>query len=76
MFPPLLDSLRLASFDLPKPVAMDMIRNHGVTRLVIYRDLMSADSSRSLTTVIQSQGFPIIFSSSNSTVFSLVRGAP
>lgn len=73
MFPPLLDSLRLASFDLPKPGAMDVIRNHGVTRLVIHRDLMSADSSRSLTAAIQSQGFPMLFSSPKSTIFSLVR---
>ncbi|MEO7368991.1 MAG: hypothetical protein ABIZ36_13630 [Gemmatimonadaceae bacterium] len=73
MSPPLLDSLRLASLDLPKPVAMDMMRNHGVTRLVIHRNLMSADSSRSLTTAIQSQGFPIVFLSPTSTIFSLER---
>jgi len=73
MFPPLLDSLRLASFDLPRPDAIGMMQRHGVTRLVIHNDLMSPDSSRSLVRALQAQGYPIVLSTPGSTVFSLVH---
>lgn len=73
MFPPLLDSLRLSSFMLPKPEAIAMMQRNGVTRLVIHNDLMSADSSKLLVSSLRDQGFPIVFRTRNSTVFSLTH---
>ena len=73
MFPPLLDSLRLSSFMLPKPEAVAMMQRNGVTRLVIHNDLMSADSSRLLVSSLRDQGFSVVFRTPNSTVFSLTH---
>lgn len=73
MFPPVLESLRVASHDLPAPAAIQIMRTHGVSRLVIHKDLMSADSARVITSELNGQGFPIVFSTAASTVFSLLR---
>jgi hypothetical protein len=73
MFPPVLESLRVASHSLPAPDAVRMMQTHGVSRLVIHNDLMSADSSRSLIGSLKGQGYPIVFNTRSSTVFSLIR---
>ena len=73
MYPPVLDSLRVASHDLPAPAAIQMMQTHGVSRLVLHRDLMSADSASLITSEMTGQGFPVIFSTRGSTVFSLLR---
>lgn len=73
MYPPLLESLRVASHDLPTPGAVHLMQAHGVSRLVIHRDMMSADSARTIESELRRQGFPILFNTSGSTVFSLIR---
>ena len=72
MFPPLLESLRVASHSLPAPEAVRMMQQHGVTRLVIHNDLMSADSAHILSAALLSQGYAVVARTRSSTIFSLV----
>ena len=73
MFPALLDSLRRASNLLPQAAAIDMMKSHGVTRVVVHKDLMSRDSSAVLVAAFLNDGDSIVFQSSQSAVFSLIR---
>ncbi len=73
MFPPLLDSLRLATYDLPGAAAIRMMQRNGVTRVLIHRDLMSADSARFLVGAFLRDGDTILFQTPNSTVMGLKR---
>jgi hypothetical protein len=73
MYPPVLESLRVVSHSLPAPDAIRMMQRHGVSRLVVHKDLMSVDSARSITAQLTAQGFPVIFATGSSTVFSLIR---
>ena len=73
MFPPVADSLRMATYDLPAPDAILMMRSHGVTRLVIHKDLMSRDSSNYLVAAFLHDGDRVVFDGARSTVFSLIR---
>jgi hypothetical protein len=73
MYPPVLESLRVASHFLPAPHALQMMELHGVSRLVIHSDMMSADSSRLLVESMKSRGYPVVFSSQRSTIFALTR---
>lgn len=73
LYPPVLESLRVASHDLPRPEAIQVMATHGVSRLVIHKDLMSADSVHMIARELRSQGFPIVFDARGSTVFSLIR---
>ncbi|MEO5902451.1 MAG: hypothetical protein ABIQ55_00380 [Gemmatimonadaceae bacterium] len=71
MFPPLLDSLRRSTYDLPRPEALALMEKNGVTRLLIHNDLMSVDSSNILVRSLLARGYPIVFRTNNSVVFSL-----
>lgn len=71
LFPSLLDSLRLASYDLPNPDAVRMMVSHGVSRVVLHSDLMSADSFDRLMRAFLSNGDSILFQSSGSVVMTL-----
>jgi hypothetical protein len=73
MFPPVADSLRTATYNLPEPEAILMIKAHGVTRLVIHKDLMSRDSVDYLTNAFRHDGDSVVFDGARSTIFSLRR---
>ncbi len=73
MFPPVLESLRVASHSLPEPDAIRVMQSHGVSRLVIHSDLMSPDAARLLIGGLKSQGYPVVFNTRSSTVFSLIH---
>ncbi|HUQ47512.1 MAG TPA: hypothetical protein VM053_04625 [Gemmatimonadaceae bacterium] len=73
MFPPVLESLRVATHNLPAPAAIQIMRTHGVSRLVVHKNLMPADSAHLITSEMNRQGFPAIFNTGSATVFSLGR---
>ncbi len=73
LFPPLLDSLRQATYELPAMNAFALMRNSGVTRIVIHKDLMSADSSAFLIDALRHDGATIVFESRQSAVLAVMR---
>ena len=57
----------------PDKIAIAMMKAHGVTRLVIHKDLMSRDSLNYLVTAFRRDGDSVVFNGAGSTVFSLIR---
>ena len=76
LFPPLLESMRLAGYELPDSTARELFVKNGVTRLVIHKELMPGDSGSKLERAFVSEGYPLVFESKQSAVFALdKRGA-
>jgi hypothetical protein len=73
LFPPVADSLRTSTYQLPAADAIRMMKAHGVTRLVIHNELMSRDSSAYLKAAFTQDQDSIVFESTRSTVFALKR---
>lgn len=71
LFPPLLEKLRDATYTLPKPEAIRLMKGNGVTRVVIHKDLMSADSAAMLISAFLADGDSIVYTSPSSTVLWL-----
>jgi hypothetical protein len=77
LFPPLLETMRLASYELPDSTARKLFVANGVTRLVIHKDLMPRDSGETLERAFIAEGYPLLFGSRQSAVFALdKRDAP
>ena len=73
LFPPLLESMRLAGYELPDSTARELFVKNGVTRLVIHKDRMPADSGSKLERAFVSEHYPLLFKSKQSAVFALDR---
>lgn len=73
VLPPVLDSLRRASFDLPDSVALKLLVSHGVTRLVVHKDLYPRDSGEFVVRSLLAQKYPLLFNTKQSAVLSLMR---
>jgi hypothetical protein len=71
LFPPLLKTMREATYDLPKPEAIRLMKGNGVTRVVIHKDLMSADSANMLVSAFLVDGDSLLFVSPRSAVIAL-----
>jgi len=71
--PPILDSLRKASFILPDSAARQVFVSHGVTRLVVHKELYPGDSGEVLVRSFVAQKYPLLFNTKQSAVFALVR---
>lgn len=73
LVPPLLDSMRLASYHLPDPASREFLASHGVTRLVIHKNILPPDSGNALVRTFEAEGYPLLFNSEQSAVFLLGR---
>jgi len=71
ILPPVLDTLRAASFKLPDADARELFVSHGVTRLVVHKDLYPRDSGNALVRNFVALGYPLLFDSRQSAVFAL-----
>lgn len=71
--PPLLDSLRNASFNLPDSAARKFLVSHGVTRLVVHKDLYSGNSGDTVVRGLVAEKYELLFNTKQSAVFSLLR---
>ena len=73
LFPPLLDSLRKASFHLPDSASKALFVSHGVSRLVIHKNILPPDSGNALVRVFEAKGYPMLFNSELSAVFAILK---
>lgn len=73
LLPPVLDSLRKASFRLPDSLAKQLFVTHGVTRLVIHKDILPPDSGNALVRVFSAKGYPMLFNTGQSAVFAIQK---
>ncbi len=73
LLPPLLDSLRKASFHLPDSASKQLFVTHGVTRLVIHKNILPPDSGNALVRVFEAKGYPMLFNSELSAVFAIQK---
>ncbi len=71
--PPVTDSLLRAANALPDSSSMRILSDHGVSRVVIHKDLMPRDSSRNLVSELKHAGYPIVFAGSNGVIFGTAR---
>lgn len=71
--PPIVDSMRTLSFNLPDSAARDFFASHGVTRLVVHKDFLPGDSGSALARAFVALRYPLLFDSKRSAVFALVR---
>ena len=71
--PPITDSLLRAANGLPDSSSMKILSDHGVSRVVIHRQLMTRDSSETLVSAIRNAGYPMLFAGSDGAVFGTVR---
>ncbi len=68
--PPLMHTLRAATFQLPDSSALEILASHGVTRLVIHKELFSDERGTALVSVLSGRGYPLLFESPKSVVFA------
>jgi len=73
--PPVTDSLLRAANSLPDSSSMRILSDHGVSRVVVHRDLMQKDSAETLVRGIRDAGYPLLFAGSDGFVFGTVRSA-
>jgi hypothetical protein len=69
--PPVTDTLLSAANSLPE--SMDILSAHGVTRVVIHRSLMPADSAARTIDRVQGAGYPILFAGYEGVVFGTTQ---
>ena len=67
--PPVIDSLLRAANALPDSSSMRILSDHGVSRVVIHKDLMARDSAENLVGELKQAGYPILFAGSDGVVF-------
>lgn len=73
VLPAVLDSLRKASFNLPDAAARELFVSHGVTRLIVHKELYPGDSGEVLVRSFVAQKYPLLFNTKQSAVLSLGR---
>lgn len=74
--PPVIDTLLRAANNLPDTASRNILRNHGVTRVVIHPALMRGDSGASLIGAFQREGYPMLFPGREGVVFTLSSTVP
>lgn len=73
--PPVIDSLLRAANALPDSSSMRILLDHGVSRVVIHKDLMPRDSAENLVSELKRAGYPALFAGSDGVVFG-TAGSP
>ena len=71
--PPVIDSLLRAANALPDSSSMRILSDHGVSRVVVHRKLMSADSAEILIRSINHAGYRVLFAGSDGVVFATLK---
>src|SRR5260221_1534770 len=71
--PPVIDSLLRAANGLPDSSLMKILADHGVSRVVIHKDLMPRDSAQNLVNELKHAGYPVVFAGSNGVVFVMTE---
>lgn len=75
VMPPVIDTLLHAANRLPDAASRNILRNHGVTRVVIHPALMPGDSGALLIRAFQREGYPMLFLGREGVVFDLTPSA-
>jgi hypothetical protein len=73
--PPVLDSLEASAQRLPDASARRFLTAHGVTRLVVHRDLMSRTGADRLVDILRVQGYLVLHDAADAAVIDLRAGA-
>jgi len=71
--PPVTDSLLRAGNALPDSSSMRILSDHGVSRVVIHKDLLPRDSAENLISELKHTGYPVLFTGSDGVVFGTER---
>lgn len=73
--PPVIDSLRIAIDSLPSASARELLRSHGVSRVIVHRQLMERKVADALVDSMRASGMPVLFDRGRSVVFALAASS-
>jgi hypothetical protein len=74
IIPAVIDTLRSAIERFPSPDAISLLKDHGVMRIVVHRDLARRVAADSLIDAAKVAGLRVIFDRGHSVVFALPPG--
>jgi hypothetical protein len=70
---PITDSLTQAAYELPADAQRIFLADHGVTRVVVHRNIGDASANARIIAELSAAGYPTLFNGSESAVFAIPR---
>jgi hypothetical protein len=68
---PITDSLTRAAYGLPSDAQRIFLADHGVTRVVVHRNVGDASTNSHVIALLSAAGYPVLFNGPESAVFAI-----